>query len=798
MPLIESAIGGIAVSVFDKLWGAGIFTFGLFKKARDKKEAVKQIETAAEEYVNKYFNRHGQVKVMPGLMKEPLPLDDIYTVVKILDDDGRSCFATIENLERAYREFGKRSFQFWSKERHDGVNIANKRQYLMVLGGPGAGKSTFLRKLGLEALKKNGQIEKRCIPVFIELKSLKNEEIDLLKVIAQEFRICGFPQPEKFTEEALKDGKLLVLLDGLDEVPANNVNQVIGCIEDFVDRYDRNCFVASCRIAAYRSSFRSFTDVTLAEFDDEQIQQFINRWFHSEIDQQNATSKKYWKLLQKPEYQPVKELAQTPLLLTFLCLVYDREQTLPANRSTLYGDALNILMKEWAAQKRLERDPIYEGFHPELEKLLLAEVAYCSFKADQLFFSEENITEQIASFLADTLDAPKYLNGEAILKAIEVQQGILVQRATDAYSFSHLTLQEYLTAAYIVEHQLVNDVVDQHLFDERWREVILLISGLMRNRANQLLETIEQKIKKVIGNSQKLCSVLAWATANATNEEFLGKKAAARRAVASAIVIASDIANANAIDVASASAIAIAIDRAIDPGNNRVTNRDRAINQAIVSDRAAAKAIDRAVDRAISIAREIDSDIEIDNTLASIRVIVQAINRAVARARAITRATNNVIPKASHIAVDVASNVISDIANDITSDIDGVSSYIDQAARTDCLSIIHVDRLLIRLPQFQESIPATDAPTEAWKKWASDLQSAWLEVLGFDKDWMPFSQIDIETLNNYLYATELLILCKKSAIRISQSSWEKIEAKILTSDEILGQPAAETNLFNNS
>ena len=41
----------------------------------------------------------------------------------------------------------------------DGTQVANNKQYLVLLGGPGVGKSTFLRKVGLEALKgKNGNL----------------------------------------------------------------------------------------------------------------------------------------------------------------------------------------------------------------------------------------------------------------------------------------------------------------------------------------------------------------------------------------------------------------------------------------------------------------------------------------------------------------------------------------------------------------------------------------------------------------------------------------------------------------
>ena len=356
-----------------------------------------------------------------------------------------------------------------------------------------------------------------------------------------------------------------MLLDGLDEVPTRNLNAVIEHIEDFVDAHDQNAFVASCRIAAYRSSqgtyFQRFTDVTLAEFDDEQIEQFIRRWFRSELDQTAGTADRYWELLQKDENKATKELAQTPLLLTFLCLVYDREQTLPTQRSTLYGKALNILLSEWAAQKRLEQDPIYEGFHPDLEKVLLAEIAYTSFEQDQLFFLKDDITRRIGDFLTDTLDAPKYLDGAAVLKTIEKQQGILVERATDIYSFSHLTLQEYLTAFHVVEERLEDQLITHHMTDKRWREVFLLVAGLNGNRAIDLLNRLHQKAQTYIEHYPKLGDLLRWATAS--TEGSKGEyRPIDKRAAALAMAIA--IASASTIDRAIDSAIAIANTLAID------------------------------------------------------------------------------------------------------------------------------------------------------------------------------------------------------------------------------------------
>ncbi|MGV2388855.1 MAG UNVERIFIED_CONTAM: hypothetical protein LVR29_12975 [Microcystis novacekii LVE1205-3] len=66
--------------------------------------------------------------------------------------------------------------------------------------------------------------------------------------------------------------------------------------------------------------------------------------------------------MQKEEYKSAKELAHTPLLLTFLCLVYDENQSFPTNRSRLYQDALRILLEKWSAEKRLpNRGLVYEN-----------------------------------------------------------------------------------------------------------------------------------------------------------------------------------------------------------------------------------------------------------------------------------------------------------------------------------------------------------------------------------------------------------------------------------------------------
>ncbi|MFG6105319.1 NACHT domain-containing protein [Leptothoe sp. EHU-05/26/07-4] len=470
---------------------------------------------ALDDYVERYIRRYATLKVACIRMNSPIKLDEIYTNVKLLSRSDRTYYANAKSLERKYRNSGKRNLNTSRNPKKVGIQVANENKYLMVLGGPGVGKSTFLRKVSLEALKSLGRYtsstqlsikrtsdenlkyEYPLIPVMIELRLLDQKGFDLEIQISNELQCCGFSHSEELTKLFLQNGKLLILLDGLDEVPNTHLSDVIKEIENLINRYPKNRLITSCRIAAYNfGGFKDFIDVTMAEFDDDQIKCFIENWFSRDEDTKVKTAKQCWKLLQRKNYQASKELAQTPLLLTLLCVVYDEYQDFPKRRHALYGEALDVLLRKWAAEKRLQHNPIYRELSIELELELLSEIAYTSFVDNRLFFPKDILLEQIREFLVDSLGAPKYLDAEEVLQAIEIQQGILVERARDIYSFSHLTFQEYLTAKFITDNGKTETLVKYHATDKRWREVILLVVGLLpgKNGAEGLYLSLEKAI----------------------------------------------------------------------------------------------------------------------------------------------------------------------------------------------------------------------------------------------------------------------------------------------------------------
>lgn len=554
---------------------------------------------------------------------------------------------------------------------------------------------------------------------------------------------------------------MLILLDGLDEVPVKRETFVVEQIRDFCDRHSLNRFVTSCRIAAYRGGFNRFADVTMAEFDDEQIEQFINRWFSSELDIKEETAQKFWNILQTTENSAAKELAQTPLLLTFLCLVYDRSQSLPTVRSTLYGDALNILLKEWAAEKRLEQDPIYQGFHVDLEKELLAEIAYVSFAENQLFFSKDEITQRIAIFLEDTLDAPKSLDGTTALKAIERQQGILVERATDAYSFSHLTLQEYLVAKHISSQWMIDLLVDQHLTDKRWREIFLLVSGLSGRRSHELWLVIEERAHSFV-KTPRLQALLRWATARKSRHMSISQSLAIRGFFLSSVLeVAIDLDIAIDIDVDIATTIA----KAIDIASNSSGVSPRAIAIAVAKVRAIA--ID--IDSAIAIAGDIDIDIDVDSNIDITRALISAGDRAVASEIEIdidiARYIDRILVRASDIDISYASD-------DIASDVAAARALANN-------SDVNFQILGNELTRLADQIPVENASAGEWKHFTEQLTQTYFDAFHLDKDLVALSNDEVQLLEKYLDAIKLILDCKAASVRVSRQQWKAIESRLL-------------------
>ncbi|NER82060.1 MAG: hypothetical protein F6K42_21370, partial [Leptolyngbya sp. SIO1D8] len=151
-PLIGAATAGLAGLIGNVIQEKGS---ELLKKADIDLSRGSAFNRAVQEYVRSYANRHGILKVACLRMDNPVKLDEIYTAVQLLPRSALRYYESTESLQVLFRESGKRGFDFHNGTKKQGIEVANEQQYLMVLGGPGVGKSTFLRKMGLEALRRH-------------------------------------------------------------------------------------------------------------------------------------------------------------------------------------------------------------------------------------------------------------------------------------------------------------------------------------------------------------------------------------------------------------------------------------------------------------------------------------------------------------------------------------------------------------------------------------------------------------------------------------------------------------------
>ena len=446
--------------------------------------------TALQTYVGRMEERYNTMRIF--VMNKPIPLRDIYVRANILEDVTAQDLLTVEELEALFQRDTRRIGQV--RETKEGLEVVQSLQKILVLGKPGAGKTTFLRYITLLAL--DGKLTENRLPIFVDLKDWTDSGKSLLDYIVTEFAICGLEEALPYIEHNLTKGKGLLLLDGLDEVTGDS-DRAIKEIRDFTDKYSQNQFVLSCRIAANQYVFEQFTEVEIADFDDEQIQTFINRWFAED----DKTAGKCWEQLNEAGNEPIKELAAIPLLLALLCVTYHKRLDFPRSRSELYKEAIDALLKEWDSSRRIQREEAYKKLSLKRKENLLSHLAYQTFTAGQYFIPQQAVERHIAAYIQhfpDTQDDMLDLDSEAILKAIESQHGLVVERARGIYSFSHLTFQEYFTARYIVENQKkpsLSTLVEQHLLNEQWREVWLLTTEMLAD-AEELVVAMHRQVSR--------------------------------------------------------------------------------------------------------------------------------------------------------------------------------------------------------------------------------------------------------------------------------------------------------------
>ena len=104
-------------------------------------------------------------------MSHPIEVNDIYTNVNILEKISGRRHKRLDLLlkECESEEFDRFGLGKITEEHIPGLEAVDKYQKLIILGKPGAGKTTFLKYLAIQCNEGNFEGEK--VPIFVTLKN---------------------------------------------------------------------------------------------------------------------------------------------------------------------------------------------------------------------------------------------------------------------------------------------------------------------------------------------------------------------------------------------------------------------------------------------------------------------------------------------------------------------------------------------------------------------------------------------------------------------------------------------------
>ncbi|UBF24405.1 NACHT domain-containing NTPase [Kovacikia minuta CCNUW1] len=461
-------------------------------------------------------------------ISRPVKIDDLYINVNILEEIPSQQWLELADLQRFTPQACDRSsLEAVSQTQMAGVKAVEIYSKLRVLGKPGTGKTTFLQHLAVRC--NQGSFAANRVPIFVSLRDFADEfraagEVSLLSYIFDDFHTSGISNLSML-ETLLQEGRVLLLLDGLDEVLAQDCKAVINEIRRLSEKYEKNLFVVTCRTAAKALNLRRFTDVEMAPFGQDQIVEFAQKWFTVlkkttfQAGQEQAVQ--FVQQLGLSENIPFRRLAVTPLFLHLICWIFHHQGKFPSKRAEFYKQCLELLLSKWDETKGIERDEMYHGFLLPQKLKLLSQVATVTFEQGNYFFERQAIEQHIGDYIRSLPNAaiePEelQLDSEEILKAIELQHGLLAERVQGIFSFGDQIFQEYFTARKIVANYNLHasdralEQLVSHVTEPRWREIFLLTVAMLRS-ADSLVQMMKQEIDAIVAQDPYLQKFLTWA-----------------------------------------------------------------------------------------------------------------------------------------------------------------------------------------------------------------------------------------------------------------------------------------------
>ncbi|MDW8234099.1 MAG: NACHT domain-containing protein [Roseiflexaceae bacterium] len=371
--------------------------------------------------------------------------------------------------------------------------------HLVILGEPGAGKSTTLQFIGLcfahqaegWAQQKLNLPEER-VPLLIELRDLDPGQTirdALEQAVRRALQLSETdPVAGQLIDHWRDANRLIILLDGLDE--ARDPGWVRRAIADLaaslpLGRHAR--IVVASRRAGYVPLGASFCDYTLKPFDKpEEAEAFLTGWLNV-LGKPGAAAELLERLRQQPA---LRRLLDNPLILRLCAQVYaasgEAEVSAPSgkivrNRADLYERYLHVL----------EQRAIQRGLTGEARGDLWRVAEALAWHWHSGGANDEAATWRAVQQTGLATDECLV---DKLLYDLRTPLGLIVP-VDGRYAFAHQTMRRCasvarrLRAAWKQDERRTRAFLRPRLHLPEWREPLaLLVGGLPDDEAQRLLD----------------------------------------------------------------------------------------------------------------------------------------------------------------------------------------------------------------------------------------------------------------------------------------------------------------------
>jgi hypothetical protein len=321
------------------------------------------------------------------------------------------------------------------------------RGHTLILGRPGAGKTTTLKRIASLALQ-GRELGTPIVPIVVRLREIRPDQ-SLFGFLASELGISV--TADSSVRRALvarwegravrayldKIGALL-LADGWDELNPACRDACFGELTEIVTSPGTQRVVVSSRPLDFDRSIEGLQAATIEPLSDEQVRRFAVRWLGAEHAQP------FVEALRKTPYAGVEVL---PLSLAHLSAIYERDGALPSRPVDVYEQVVALLVEEWDKQRGVRRKTKFDALSWRKRERFLGALAYeltlsdrrGSFESAELEAAFNRAAPAFGLESADSLE---------VIQELEAHTGIFVQSGFRRFDWIHLSIQEFLCATH--------------------------------------------------------------------------------------------------------------------------------------------------------------------------------------------------------------------------------------------------------------------------------------------------------------------------------------------------------------